>query len=481
MTQGGGYKPRGDSGPRVRRTSANQPPRRAVDQGWDDYPPTSPENEEYRRPWRATGNESSREYGKTERGGAWRLLRFAVFALVIGGLVLGALNFVAKPMVVNGIVDWASGNSTALQVPFVSDIVRGALWSDISQPVDATDTSGVVIIVGPGSTPQSIGDQLVTANVITDKRAFVFESIRLKVDQDFQVGRHMVAKSMTMDEVIAALVSAPVAPPKVRITFREGLRIEQMVAKLEVLEATPADPTAPLTMNVQQFYDLAEHPTADFLAQYPWLKLPSGASLEGFLYPATYNVAPDTTPSALLGMLVDGFVLNAPKGLFDLPSDQIYKTVQIAALVEMEAKVDTDRPLIAGVYTNRLNPKIWPTALLNADPTLNYANDSVWLRANPDITGWVDYSFWNSIKTSGPLSQVVFPDDLASYNTYHSHGLPIYPICSPSAPSLAAAMGPDTKDGYLYFLAKNDGSGTHAFAKTQAEQDANAKLYGYTQ
>jgi len=248
-----------------------------------------------------------------------------------------------------------------------------------------------------------------------------------------------------------------------------------------VIEATPADPTAPLTMNVQQFYDLAMHPSQAFLSQYPWLKLPDGASLEGFLYPATYNVAPDTTPSQLLGMLVDGFVLNSPKELFKLPPEQIYKTVQIAALVEMEAKVDSDRPLIAGVYTNRLNPKIWPTALLNADPTLNYANDSVWLRANPDIKTWVEYSFWNSIKTDGTLSQVVFPDDLASYNTYHSHGLPIYPICSPSGPSIVATMTPDTKDGYLYFLAKNDGSGTHAFAKTQAEQDANAKLYGYTQ
>jgi UPF0755 protein len=57
--------------------------------------------------------------------------------------------------------------------------------------------------------------------------------------------------------------------------------------------------------------------------------------------------------------------------------------------------------------------------------------------------------------------------------------LPPNPICSPSAASLVAATAPDTTEGYLYFLAKNDGSGTHAFAKTQAEQDANLKLYGY--
>jgi UPF0755 protein len=76
---------------------------------------------------------------------------------------------------------------------------------------------------------------------------------------------------------------------------------------------------------------------------------------------------------------------------------------------------------------------------------------------------------------------VVFPGNLAAYNTYHHAGLPPNPICSPSAASLVAALTPDTADGYLYFLAKNDGSHTHAFAKTQAEQDANAKKYGYTQ
>jgi UPF0755 protein len=179
-------------------------------------------------------------------------------------------------------------------------------------------------------------------------------------------------------------------------------------------------------------------------------------------------------------MLLDAFASHAPPDLLKLPPDQIYQKVQLASLVETEAQVDSDRALIAGVYTNRLDPKKWPTGLLDADPTLNYANDSVWLSSNA-IESWVNYTFWLSIKASGPLSQVVFPGNLAAYNTYHHAGLPPNPICSPSAASLVAALTPDTADGYLYFLAKNDGSHTHAFAKTQAEQDANAKKYGYTQ
>jgi UPF0755 protein len=471
MTMNDGWKPRSSNG----AARGGQPRRVVVDQGWDDYIPPDPDEVDYGR--RAV--RESREYRQSRSGGPGRFLRFALFAAVIGGVVIAGLNFFVRPFVVNGIVDIASGNSTALQIPFVTDIVRGALWSDISKPVDATNTKGIVIIVGSGSSPDDIGQQLLQAGVIGDPRAFVFEAIQKGATEKFQLGRHVVSPSMTMDQIINVLIRPASAPPTVRLTFREGLRIEQMVAELEDKQAHPADPTAPLTMNVTQFYNLAMNPPASFLAQYKWLKLPDGASLEGFLFPATYNVAPDTTPSALLGMLVDAFVAHAPAGLLKLPPDQIYATVQLAAVVETEAKIDADRALIAGVYKNRMNPKIWPTGLMDADPTLNYANDSVWLSSHP-IDTWVSYTFWNSIKTDGPLSKVVFPDNLVAYNTYHHAGLPPYPICSPSGPSLVAAMTPDTTDGYLYFLAKNDGTGAHAFAKTQKEQDANLKLYGYT-
>jgi UPF0755 protein len=423
--------------------------------------------------------DTKRDYRKSRSGGRGDLLRFGLFAAIVGSLVVGGLYFVARPFIVNAIVDWAAENSTALQLPFVSQIVRGGLGTSLSQPIDATDSKAVVVVIDAGATPAQIGDQLVEAGLIRDARAFVFEAIEKNATQNFQLGRHVLTRAMTIDQIIVNLTSAPVAPPTVRITFREGLRIEQMVAELEYLEANPVDPTAPLTMNAAQFYDLATHPPDDLLAQYPWLKLPAGASLEGFLFPATYNVAPDTTPIQLIEMLLDAFASHAPPAMLQLPPDQIYQKVQLASLVETEAKLDSERALIAGVYVNRLNPKLWPTGLLDADPTLNYANDSVWLQSHP-IASWVDYTFWNSIKTTVPYGQVVFPGNLAAYNTYHHAGLPPTPICSPGGPSLAAAMTPDTADGYLYFLAKNDGSGSHAFAKTQAEQDANLKKYGYT-
>lgn len=473
MTMRGGYKPRDG---KVAGARADQTKRIVVDAGWDDYFPPDPEDV-------AAGRlpeplDVKRDYRRSRSGGLGHILRFSVFAAILGSLVLGGLFLVVRPIVVNGIVDWASDNPTALQLPFVSAIVRGALWSSISQPVDAADNKAVVIIIDTAATPREIGDQLVEAGVITDARAFVYEAIAKGVTEQFQAGRHVVTRSMTVDQIIRSLTTPPVAPPTVRITFREGLRIEQMVAKLEYLEANPVDPTAPLTMNVAQFYDLATHPPADLTSGYPWLKVPTGASLEGFLFPATYDVAPNATPIELLTMLLDAFASHAPPDLLKLPPDQIYQKVQIASLVETEAKVDSDRALIAGVYVNRLDPKKWPTGLLDADPTLNYANDSMWLGSHA-IDTWVGYTFWNPLTSTGPLSQVVFPGALAAYNTYHHAGLPPTPICSPSGPSLLAAVTPDTTEGYLYFLAKNDGSGTHAFAKTQAEQDANLKKYGY--
>ena len=170
-----------------------------------------------------------------------------------------------------------------------------------------------------------------------------------------------------------------------------------MVAKLEFLEANPVDPTAPLTMNPGQFYDLAMHPPADLLANYPWLKLPEGASLEGFLFPATYDVAPDTTPLELLDDAARRLREPCPAGAAEAAAG--------SDLPEGAASPHWSRARPRSTRTGRSspactrtgsNPKIWPTGLLNANPTLNYANDSVWLQdpAHP-IETWVDYTFWD--------------------------------------------------------------------------------------
>jgi UPF0755 protein len=74
---------------------------------------------------------------------------------------------------------------------------------------------------------------------------------------------------------------------------------------------------------------------------------------------------------------------------------------------------------------------------------------------------------------------VKVPRDLQGFQTYVNAGQVPWPICTPTLASIQAALHPDTKTGYLYFVAKNDGSYTHAFSRTYAEQLANMRKYGY--
>ena len=151
-----------------------------------------------------------------------------------------------------------------------------------------------------------------------------------------------------------------------------------------------------------------------------------------------------------------------------------YQILTLASIVEREAMLDQEKPLIAGVYANRLDPRKWPLGLLQSDPTIFY-RPRLAPAGQGAVDKWTTYTFWAPIK--GGLTDETLPADLAGYNTYTSKGLPPGPIDTPTLTSIDAALEPDTKDGYLYFVAKGDGSGTTAFAKTLKEHQANVKKY----
>lgn len=474
MTLRNGGRARSNSGnPRPGDPSARRP---VLDTGWSDYDPdrtaSSAEPGKAQPEW----SNPPRDYRSSRSGGFGTVARFAVFAVVAAALVLGGLFFVAKPIVSSSLANWAAENPTALKLPFMADIVRSELGTKLTQPVDAADSTNVAFQITADETPKQIADELANAGLISDARAFVFESLVKGVSSTFISGRHVVNKGMTIDQIIAALTSAPVAPPTVKITFIEGDRIEQVVAVLELKEAKPDDPSARLSLDVTKFYQLATHPTASLLARYPWLKLPDGASLEGFLFPATYTVKPDVSAEQFLIDMLDAFAANAPPALLALPPDELYQTVTLASIVEKEGSGADEMSKIAGVYTNRLNPKLWPTDLLEADPTVAYASDSAWAASNP-IADWATHVWFETIKAP-QYSKLSFPG-FDTYNTYRTQGMPPTPIASPGAAAMQAALTPDTADKYLFFLAI-PGTKTHVFEKTQAEHDANRKKYGYT-
>ena len=414
---------------------------------------------------RRTAN-GRRRSGGSGLGG---LLRFLLFAFILATVVLVAAVTILRPMVRGAIVGWAGDNPAALALPFVADLVREDLGPALNTPA-SSDPAEVLFTVNTGDTARTIAARLEEQHLLRDSRAFVFLAIERGVTTKFNAGDYIVSRNMTPEQLVALLEVPPVVR-YVELGLREGLRLEQITAKMQTL---------PLRMDVQRFYDLAKHPPASLIAKYKWLadlKLPPGTSLEGFLYPATYQVFPETTPEELIDMMLDKFhdvagdKLAVPKSR----GMSFYKVLTLASIVEREAVLDDERPIIAGVYQNRLNSR-GAIQILNADPVVFYALDTVALEKLA-FMDWQTYVFW---KPPGlALAEVTLPDSLAGYQSYKVKGLPPGPICTPSLKSIEAALAPDTTGRYLYFLAIPNGGGKHAFAKTFAEHQANLKKYGY--
>jgi UPF0755 protein len=174
---------------------------------------------------------------------------------------------------------------------------------------------------------------------------------------------------------------------------------------------------------------------------------PEADSLEGYLFPDTYLISPGAAPRTIVRMMVDNFRRNISDELAYIDTDlSVHETIIVASIVETEARIPEERPLIAGVYLNRIRKGM----LLGADPTVIYA-----LKLRDE---------WDGNITRENL-QVDSP-----YNTYRYRGIPPGPIANPGLASIQAAARP-TPTEYLYFVSRNDGS--HVFARTLAEHNRN--------
>ena len=404
------------------------------------------------------------------------VLRFLLFAGVLAGIVLIVLLTALRPIARAGIVDWAWQNPSSIgRFPFVGDFVREDLGPALTSPA-GSDATESVFVVNEGDTVFRIAPRLRSEGFITNERAFLYHALTGKLNDQLSAGSFLLRGNMTPQEVAEALISARVTVTTLDITFREGLRIEQMTALLQTIESA-VDPKA--------FYDLATRPSAELLADYPWLTLPEGASLEGFLYPDTYEIItvaagggqPVTRAEDLIRLLLDRFEEVVTTERMTVPEERgmtFYEIVTLASIVEHEAIVDEERALIAGVYQNRLDGLHGEPKILNADPTITYATDSIALESLP-FEQWQEYFFW---KVPPNLADVQLPEKYAGYQTYQRAGLIPGPISTPSVESIDAALEPDQKDGFLYFVAIPDAD-THAFAKTHAEHQDNLRKYGY--
>jgi UPF0755 protein len=409
------------------------------------------------------------------------ILRFLLFAGVLAGVVLLLFLTALRPIVRAGVAEWAWSNQWAItRIPFVDAFVREDLGDALTSPASADATEGT-FVVNTGDTAATLAPRLAAEHFVTSERAFLYAALTTGLNDHLAAGSFVLRKNMTPTEVTDALVNARQSLTVVKVTFREGLRIEQMVAKLQTVE-TAVDP--------REFYELAMHPTEELLSDYPWLDLPAGASLEGFLYPATYELVTQsdspqtavTTAEGLIRMLLDHFADVVGADRMDVPESRgltFYKIVTLASIVEHEAGPgDKERALIAGVYQNRLDGLHGVARILNADPTVKYAVDTMALEDLP-FEEWQNYFFWDV--PPGPMAEVQVDPSLKGFQTYQVAGLIPGPISTPSLASIDAALQPNQRKGYLYFvLIPESDPPEHAFARNLAQHEENLRKYGYT-
>lgn len=184
----------------------------------------------------------------------------------------------------------------------------------------------------------------------------------------------------------------------------------------------------------------------------------AAAGMEGFLFPDTYSLAPDSPAEKVVKIMADNFYEKikdfAP--LLKIASDkkELQKTVTLASIIEREYRSPDEAPLIASVFTNRIKKGIG----LYSCATVEYVITEVLGRPHPDIITYDD------LKIQSP------------YNTYINAGLPPAPICNPGLVALKAAAEPAQTDFY-YFQLMDEAAGRHVFTKTLSEHVQQGAIF----
>jgi len=320
----------------------------------------------------------------------------------------------------------------AIVVAAVLIVATASLWvyNRITLP-GAADTSARTITIPEGSTAKTIADRLLPRPV--DRRLFCTLARLRGMDQSLKHGTYRIDHTMSMWDLIDALAEG-VPAECVRVTIPEGYTIEHIAKLLAGQGVVSAD----------EFILAANDP--DLAVQ---LGVPAG-TLEGYLFPDTYMMMPETPAEDVIRMLTDKFrhvtrEMLGPAG--SLSEQEVYGIVTVASIVEREALLDEEKPLIAAVIYNRLARNM----RLQCDATIRYG-----------LKQYDRHLTYAELDTDTP------------YNTYLHHGLTPTPICNPGRKSIAAALRPADSD-YLYFVSRNNGS--HEFSRTLREHNVAVRKY----
>ncbi len=400
---------------------------------------------------------------------------------LLGVLIVLGFNLFFAPRV----MAWVEDNPGAIEHGIVQDFVQWYRPEVLADEPASDEQRRVTVEIQSGATDTGIGQLLYDEGLISSEVAFQYAVLTAGREGTLAFGTYDFSPTLRPSEIVAALQGVPFGPTTT-ITLIEGLRLEEVVA---------AFGTSEMTTNLEEFAAILQAPPAELLNQFDFLAdLPAGRSLEGYIPPETleYQMSgADARPLAVVQRLLTQFGTEltpeirsaiAAKGL------SIDQAVIIASIVEREAVIDEERPLIAAVYLKRfLEPDNDQTAgLLNADPTLQYGLTTGQARpefhpllVNTDgaflpVDDWGSIDWWPQLQVGG--GDVALEEYLLGFQTYTQAGLPPMPIAAPRIGSIAAVANAPIDEGYLFFVAGCPGGtrdGSHYFSRTLDEHNVN--------
>ena len=305
----------------------------------------------------------------------------------------------------------------------------------------------VTVSVKKEQAVRDIGEMLEDQGVIDSAIQFRVLAELLGYEGKLQAGEYEFDPDTPALQVVYRMRRGIVSP--LFVTVIEGWRLEEIADALDEQGVISRD-------------DFLEAAVAgDFDLDFEFLRrLGPATPLEGYLFPATYFYRRDDSAQDVIQQMLESMDGKFTQDLRSQALDRgltMHGVLTLASIIEREAKVPEERPIMAQVFLKRLRLGI----PLEADPTVQYA-----VAGDPESVA--EFGYWKAQLTADDL-EVDSP-----YNTYRVSGVPPTPIAAPRLASIMAVIEPaDTN--YLYFVAKPDGS--HAFAETEEEHQSNIEEY----
>ena len=312
------------------------------------------------------------------------------------------------------------------------------VWYGLTQPYQGFPAEGVFVQVSHGASSRTVAHLLEKNGVLRSALAFEIYA-RRHPRRSLQAGEYLFAQPATGRNVFWRLAKGDVYSQP--FIVREGATMFDIARDLEAAKFVAAEDFLKAAKDGTLIHDIA----------------PQAATLEGFLFPATYHLPRHPAAAELAAEMTHKFreewtriVPSAGDPMSERAHREVVGIVTLASLVERETPKPEERPLVAGAFENRLR-KGMP---LQCDPTVIYAMERLH-QYNGKLTG-------ADLRFDSP------------YNTYEHNGLPPGPIGNPGEASLRAAVRPAETD-YLYFVANTQGG--HFFSATLAEHNKNVVKY----